>query len=136
MRVLGTEDTVKDPVLLTPFSIIHMISGFIIQRYLKENTKLSLKQRYITTLILHSIYEYKDYYKSYINVDNECQQKIKPDYCRWSDNSFINTIGDTISCLIGQYISENYLLKIKLNKYVFRFILLYIFVEYAIRIEH
>ena len=43
-------------------------------------------------IIIHTLYEYKDYHYAYSN-------KKKISY--WMNNSFINSIGDTIACIFG-----------------------------------
>ena len=55
------------------------------------------------TIFIHSIYELKDYLKSYTSIFGD-----KPTYT----DSVLNSIGDSIGCLIGIYLE--YVLKINL----------------------
>ena len=57
----------------------------------------------------------KDIYRSYLIQDAECKDVND---CKWFDNSIFNSVGDTISSLVGQYIAENYFKRVSLLKLV------------------
>ena len=115
ISLISFEDTISNQSFITPWSFIHLLSGLVMQRYFMEYSNYSRRKRYIITIVLHTIYELKDIYRSYIVKDTNCE--LNPD-CRWFDNSILNSVGDTISCLIGQYIAEHYFKRVSLFKLV------------------
>lgn len=92
MAYFSTRDTKEDPSLFTPWSIHHLVIGMLcysIMFYLKFSYKINLT----ISLIIHTIYEINSFYKCYIsNVSN--------------DTTLENSIGDTISFLIGFMIAN------------------------------
>ncbi len=97
---IGNNDTTNNPTLFTPWTIVHIASSSSLYAFLTMfiNHKYSV---YIT-IFLHSLYELKDYYYSYINIK----------YIGRYLNSWLNSIGDTLGCFVGIYLS--YKLKINL----------------------
>jgi len=93
---IGNNDTTNNPTLFTPWTIVHIASSSSLYAFLTMfiNHKYSV---YIT-IFLHSLYELTDYYYSYINIKFE--------------DSWLNSIGDTLGCFVGIYLS--YKLKINL----------------------
>jgi hypothetical protein len=84
---ISRKDSREKPALFTPWSISHFFSGIVL--FLFFNIFTDIKNSIILTLIIHTIYEIKDYYYCYIiNTFN---------------NSFTNSIGDTICCILGIY---------------------------------
>jgi hypothetical protein len=96
------DDTIENPALFTPWSFMHILSSIQIILFLYYYG--FRKNIILYSFLIHSLYELKDYYFSYV---------LKVDYGVWYNNSFLNTIGDTISCFIGIYIGI-YLIK---NRY-------------------
>ena len=94
MRIIGIEhDTVKDPCMITPFFLIHIFGGYWLTSVIKTLFP-SIKNVLLWVIILHTLYEIKDYYVSYILKHNTI----------YTNNSLWNSIGDTIAAVIGYYI--------------------------------
>ena len=102
MKKFNTDNSIESPTLITPFSLVHLITSatlFYIIRLYTSNTAYIV----IIVLIIHTIYELKDYYTTYIN-----KIEIKnPNYFAsfFSNNTIENSIGDTIFCIIGVVIA-------------------------------
>jgi len=107
---LSIDDNKNNMGLFTPWSIVHIIVGTLLYKLLKlyNNQYNSI----IWTIILHTIYEFKDLYFSYFHNTNFNIEKNKWLYY----NSYINSIGDTIACIIGIYIA--YLYKFNILTYI------------------
>lgn len=142
-------DNINDPSLITPWIIIHYIAGlflfFIFDLFIKEELL-----NFIIINIIHLNYELKDYYYTYFKLYDSSFM-----YYFSSQNTLINSIGDTILFLMGIYtafylkynknINKNldickkkYKLKLD-NKYIFiivfgiiYFIISYLFIYYDI----
>lgn len=85
-------ESIQKPALLTTWSLIHFWTGIqtaILFKYYNLPDKTNL----IISFIIHSIYEFNDYYQSHIN-----KKYIKDDL---SSNSIQNSIGDAIVNLFG-----------------------------------
>lgn len=92
MKFFNTHDSVKKPAFITQWSLMHFWIGIqtaILFKYYNLPDKTNL----IISFILHTIYEFIDYYQTYIN------KKYKAD--SENSNSIINCIGDTIVNLFG-----------------------------------
>jgi hypothetical protein len=92
MKFFNTYDSVKDPSLISIWSLMHFWIGIqtaILFKYYNLPDKTNL----IISFILHTIYEFNDYYQTYIS------KKYKED--TENSNSIINCIGDTIVNLFG-----------------------------------
>jgi len=93
MRIISIEDdTINDPCLVTPFFIIHLLAGIWLTSLLKTFFP-SIKNVLIWVVLLHTVYEIKDFYVSYILKYNTI----------YTNNSWCNSIGDTIAVIIGYY---------------------------------
>ena len=91
-KFFGIKDSVKKPAFITQWSLMHFwigIQSAIIFKYYNLPDKTNL----IITFILHTIYEFNDYYQTYIS------KKYKAD--TEDSNSIINCISDTIVNLVG-----------------------------------
>ena len=108
MNLINLNDEKDNPSLITPFSIIHYLSGlflFFTFNLFTENDLIN----FIIINIIHFIYECKDYFYTYIkSYDNSYMYYLS------SNNTLINSVGDTIFFLIGIYTA----LYIKYNKYL------------------
>ena len=111
MKIIGfgeEGDSVTNPCLITPFFIVHALSGYwlasLIHTYFPSN-----KNKLLWVVLLHSIYELKDLYVSYV-------LKYRNVY---TDNSWWNTIGDTIAAILGFYIYKTTPLSFKMSTVVF-----------------
>jgi hypothetical protein len=94
-------DTVKQNALITPWTYIHILSGIVMATFLQYGTNYSKFVITIIVLIIHSIYEINDLRYYYTGNSDD---KTSEDY-KWKNNSFVNTIGDTIAAILGVYIS-------------------------------
>ena len=93
MLSFRTSESVRNPAFFDfPWSLMHFWIGIqiaIILKYFNCTDKLNL----LIAFIIHTIYEFFDYYHTYI------LKKYKKDSP--SSNSFKNSIGDTICNLVG-----------------------------------
>ena len=121
MNIFGISDSKKDVTLITPWSFIHAYSGFMFYLTLKYiYPDLSLLKIFILWIIVHTIYEIKDLL-SYFN--------IRVSNIRWSDNSYMNSIFDTIFAIIGFFIAY-YINNYSKNFYYINIILYFYFLYY------
>lgn len=128
-HILGLTDSVNsnNNTLITPWSFIHFLSGgtlFAFIRYI--NNKFSLKiNEFQFMIIVHTIYEMKDFYKSYI---------LKENTSYWSDNTLFNSFGDTLCAIIGFYFYKYYIFIGKNNRrnsYIILIIIVFINISFA-----
>lgn len=126
INLINISDNIKNPSCITPWSFIHLHSGFIFYLTLKYlYPKFSFFTIFIFWLILHTIYEIKDL-MSYFNI-----YIYKSDYNsikNWNNNSIINSIFDTIFTLIGLLIA--YYININSNNFYFVNMIIYILTLY------
>ena len=90
MKILSLSDTRQNVGIITPWSLIHYLAGLNGYFLFK---KLNLKDLYVYIILitLHTLYELKDFLLSYyLNLNSE-----------WGNNSFINSVTDTIFFLLG-----------------------------------
>ena len=93
IKLFSNTDTVKSNSFITPWSYIHLLTGCIIYLYLKYIfKKISIINSFIIMIIIHTIYEIFDLMYYF---------RIKKETNYWSDNSLINSVGDTIFAIIG-----------------------------------
>ena len=103
MRIISTEnDSINNPSLTTPFIIIHIISGIWLTSLIKTYFP-KYKNVLLIVLIIHTIYEIKDIYVSYYLKYNNVL----------TNNSWLNSIGDTIGAIIGYYLYNLFPIKFK-----------------------
>ena len=98
-RIFGNIDDNQHPALFTFWSLIHFMVGIIIYFWVFYFfPKYSFIFHLILSLFVHTIYEFKDYYISYIKEGGE--------------NSLFNSFGDTIAAffgiVFGYYIVKKY----------------------------
>ena len=128
-HILGLTDSVNsnNNTLITPWSFIHFLSGgtlFAFIRYINNNFSLKINQ-FQFMIIVHTIYEMKDFYKSYI---------LKENTSYWSDNTLFNSFGDTLCAIIGFYFYKYYIFIGKNNRrnsYIILIIILFINISFA-----
>ena len=112
MRIIGSEnDGVNNPCMITPFFIIHLLSGIWLTSLLKTFFP-SIKNVLLWVVLLHTVYEIKDFYVSYILKYNTI----------YTNNSWLNSIGDTIAVIIGYYAHQQLSLSFTFITVVFVFI--------------
>ncbi len=95
------EDSKKTPVLFDHYSISHFLFGYVgilTLNYFKINQVYSV----LLLFIIHTVYEIKDYYYSYI-------YKGKPNFFtkKSGGNSISNCIGDSIVFILGVILAIN-----------------------------
>ena len=128
-KFVSLEDKIKgDHAFITPWSFIHLLSGmslFFFGNILKRYFDLTFSTFYFV-LIIHTIYEIKDMSGYFINIEEET--------LFLSNNSFFNSVGDTVACILGYYIclwyfnDNNY--QIILYFTIFKMICFIIFIKY------
>ena len=96
MKWFGIRDRIRDPRLITPFSFVHFLSGIWLTSLFRTIFP-RMKDVFWVTLAIHTLYELKDIYVSYVI-------KYVSDK---TDNSFYNSIGDTIAFILG-YVAYKY----------------------------
>lgn len=108
---IGLSDNQNKSCFITPWAFIHMFFGFtcyvVLSKYMTTNTN------FITMNVIHTLYECKDIISSYI-------LKLKGD---WFTHSFVNSIGDAISAIIGWYIAYVIFRKSNINNLTTTFII-------------
>jgi hypothetical protein len=101
IKIVALKDSKDEPVLFTPFTFLHFLGG-IVGNLLSRKLNIPYIKGFILYFILHFLYEVKDFYFSYmdINVKNY-----------WTDNSYENSVSDQtfsmIGFICGQYIPLN-----------------------------
>ena len=103
-------DTNNNPVLNDQYSLIHFLNGFFFYVLADKVIPYSINIRLLVWIILHGIYEFKDLYFSYIDpVD----PKKTLYYGLVSNNSWQNSIADTIYSLLGFFVGYLLYSKVK-----------------------
>ena len=98
-------DSKQIPSILTPWSFIHFYTGILSYIYLLY-FKLNDKYNFIVCQIIHLIYEIND-----LNIYFSNQKNVN--IYDWTNNSIINSLGDTLCFLFGWLISYKILKVIK-----------------------
>ena len=95
------EDTTKNPRFIDIHTLSHFLSGVFFFGIIMI-LNINITNGFLIWLIIHSLYELKDLYFTFI-------YKIKPGQNRFfgfvSNNSFYNTISDTLFSVLGFYFS-------------------------------
>ena len=88
------------PIFYDIYSYYHLMTGYSFYMIMKHFYNMSFKKILIIWIIIHSIYECKDIFNTYI-------LKIKPysENIFISNNSFYNSIGDTLFTILGVIIA-------------------------------
>jgi len=111
------DDTVETPCLFSFWSIHHFLTGVFWYCFLAYNfKKISKTNIILIVLLLHSIYEFKDmlYYLGLVEGNH------------WSNNSPLNTLGDTFCCFVGSLLIMKLFKKI--DSFVFKMISVFCFI--------
>ena len=113
MKLIGYNDTVKHPVLITYASLAHFMYAlsFAWIIYPLLDKKNSFVKGLIVYNVLHLLYELKDYMISYNKNVSDYLKKVtdNPELIQWStENSFENSVADTVVANLG-YILGYYL---------------------------
>jgi hypothetical protein len=106
MQIYGLYDSVEKPCFITPWDLIHFLSGIVFYlffKYFNFNFYIGLT----LFIIIHTLYEFKDlfYYFKITDINNY-----------WTNNSLLNSIGDTFSAILGYILSFYIFKKINLFK--------------------
>ena len=110
MRLISKDDTLLYPSLLTPYSILHFLTG-IIFAFFFSIINISFLKGFIIFNIIHFIYEIKDYSGSYTNLLDDYNKRIPTKLKTFiKENSYQNSISDQIISIIG-YLLGYYLLQ-------------------------
>ena len=113
-KLFSETDSMKTPSLFSMCSFSHFFWGFVFFIIMKYyNAKLSFNLILILFFVIHTIYEIKDTL-CYFGINLFNNKKIDSYFM---NNSYLNSIGDTIFGLLGVYIASLYL-KNKHNIYL------------------
>ena len=102
-KIFSISDTEKSNSFYTPWSLVHLFAGMVL--YFFFNIYFKPKISLILSLVIHTIYEIRDYYKTY--------------HLKKAKNSLFNSVGDTVSCLIGILIAIFMNIKGTKNKVIY-----------------
>jgi hypothetical protein len=91
-------------IFITPWSISHFVTGYMAKLF---------GLNYMTGLICHTIYEYRNYSSKPLKIE------WSKDWYGFKTDSIFNSIGDTVVFLLGMFLAKNYN-----NWYFFIFIFL------------
>lgn len=95
-KIYNEKDNKSKPALFTPWSIIHLLSGAALEGIFRNR-----KYSFIYALVIHTIYEIKDFILTYSSINEQ--------------NTLTNSIGDTIAMIFGFLISNIFLYKIPVH---------------------
>ena len=94
-------DSIKEPSRITPYTFVHILSGMLLYLYIIYiYPGISYINALMIVLFVHTLYEIKDL-QYYFNQTHHVDV--------YDDNSFINSVYDTIACVIGVYIASYYI---------------------------
>lgn len=108
MDIINKQDLIKKPSLFTPASVLHFVVGIWLYSILSYY-KYTTGQTYFLSIMLHTVYELQD-----ITCNNKelCKyffgiSNIHSSY--WKNNSTYNSIGDTITFILGIMYGQQFL---------------------------
>ena len=116
MKIFGDNDSKKDPTLITSWFLIHLLSGIILMYIFYIYFNIDIWIATIIVLGLHTLYEIKDLFINPL---------FYPDTNIKTNHSILNSIGDTIGCIIGILIVI-FFIKNKNNALFFSLVIVYI----------
>ena len=100
-------DTHAVPKFTDKYSFVHFINGIIFYFILIKLFKFTFSIGLLIWFILHSIYELKDIYYTYFKSYTIRPTRNNKLYGIFhSNNSWYNSIGDTLSALLGFYVGS------------------------------
>ena len=91
--MFSKNDNIRKSSLFTPWSFIHFLSGIISYLYLKRFTSMSETCIFLILLLIHTLYEIKDLSRYTL--------KLHKSNSIWYNNTVVNSIGDTITFILG-----------------------------------
>ena len=98
-------DSLEEPIAFDIYSVVHMFFGFFCFIILHIYFKLTIFKSFILSNLLHLLYELKDFYFSYIIVYKGKRPHPETDnifnIAYHSNNSYINSIFNQLSCCFG-----------------------------------
>ena len=105
MKLFGLDDSIESSAVITPWSLIHVLSGYVIyviaKRYIPG---ISFKEIIILCFVIHTLYEVKDLvcYNDDLFFALHGKKLIDTASHFWDhSNSLANSIGDTVFAFIG-----------------------------------
>lgn len=105
MRVWAITEGKSKPALFTPWSLVHVGSGAALCAALANR---SVRHPFLWALAIHTIYEFKDFYISYVVV-NDDEEDLEED--QDGDNSLLNSLGDTVAMVLGYMATNRFVAK-------------------------
>ena len=95
MKLIAINDTQRKPVLFTPWTLIHFLSGVVSVLVLMACGVTNQTHIFWIALLIHTIYELHDCLYTYLDVP----------VTYWRDNSYLNSAGDTVANIVGIWIT-------------------------------
>jgi hypothetical protein len=114
MKLLGWDDSRENAYIITPWTLIHIMTG-IVSALIFLIVKIKFYYAVVIYFIIHGVYEIKDYIGTHYKING----KIK------LDNSVVNTISDQIFSVLAfslTYYYKYYLLDNTKNIFIAWFI--------------
>lgn len=124
---LNKENLLKGP-LFDKFTYTHIFVCISIYHFL---FKFKIKNPFLIGLIIHTIYEVKDFLNTYV-IPYKKKKLFITFFGTPLNNTFLNSIGDTIGCIIGYFIYI-YILKKNISD---KMALFYFFLGFSIITAH
>lgn len=98
MRFFGSSDSRENPAVVTPWHIMHFVSGIAWVSAAQNILNYSKERSIATGSFLHVCYELQDSLASY--TDMFYPQAL-------TDNSFINSLSDQLTFEVGMRVAEH-----------------------------
>lgn len=95
-------DSIDNPVLIDPWSLMHLYAGGVGYVIAFKYLGLTVKDGFILFNILHIIYEIKDWYLTYVAKYHEDNTK------KWPSRSLHNSLTDIIFGIVGYILMTGY----------------------------
>ncbi len=92
MNIFGDIDSKKNPSLFTAWFLVHLLFGVILMYIFYIYFSIDIWLSILIILIIHTIYEINDLFINPLFYQNTNLKK---------NHSIINSLGDTIGCIIG-----------------------------------
>ena len=136
-NIIGMVDSKGTPKLLTPWSLMHFVTGILLYGLLDKFIPGSNSEKYsvFISMFLHTLYEIKDYQYTYFNkpLPDPIHNLVKSFYkltnpntqLSGNEDTLLNSIGDTLSFCLGIYLYHKYKLNLKTVAVVFILVTVY-----------
>ena len=100
MDINNKQDSIQKPALFTPASVLHFVVGIWFYSILKYY-KYTIGQTYFFSIIVHTLYELQDLTCNNKELCKYFFDISDIDSSYWKNNSIYNSIGDTLTFILG-----------------------------------